>query len=188
MNADTQYTVDKTGSQSSANEGSIESDAALRRRSNIGLFLLCFAVFFLSPVKDVKFDPRYSVLVSESILRHGTPALNGISIPGLDQLSLPAHLNIHVMRPFYQLVRTKGHVLYDYPHGSSLLSLPLVALINAAGVSAIDSKGNYDGHGELWVEAILSSFLMAVTTCVFFETARMMLPWCWSILIALNRK
>jgi len=160
--------------------------AALRRRSEIGLFLLSLAIFFISPINDVKSDPRYSIVVSENILKHGTPALNDVSIPGLQKSLLPAHPDLKIFRPFYQLVRINGNVLYSYPHGSSLLSLPFVVLLNAAGISAIDAKGNYDYLGELWIQKIISSLLMAAVTCIFFESACVLLPWSWSLIIAIG--
>jgi hypothetical protein len=155
-------------------------------RSLIALFLLSLGIFFLSPISDVRSDPQYSILVSESILKYRTPALNQIRIPGLVQTQLPSHPNLRVMRPFYELVRINDRVLYAYPHGSSLLSLPLVALINAIGISATDPKGNYYYSGELWTQKLISSFLMAIVVCIFFQTSRLLLPRSYSLIIALG--
>jgi hypothetical protein len=160
--------------------------ATFRRKLVIALFLLSLGIFFLSPISDVRSDPQYSILVSESILKHGTPALNDIQIPGLVQTQLPSHPDPRVWRPFYELVRVNGRVLYAYPHGTSLLSLPLVAILSAVGISAIDSKGNYNHRGELWTQKIISSFLMAIAVCIFFESACMLLPWSWSLTIAIG--
>jgi hypothetical protein len=172
--------------QSANRDDSGQLDATLRGRSLIAIFLLSLGIFFLSPISDVRSDPQYSILVSESILKHRTPALNEIPIPGLVQTQLPSHPDFRVMRPFYELVRVNGRVLYAYPHGTSLLSLPLVAMLNVAGISAIDSKGNYYYPGELWTQKIISSFLMSIVVCIFFESACVLLPWSWSLIIAIG--
>ncbi len=159
---------------------------ALKRRSQIALFLLGFVIFFLSPIKEIEADPKYSMLVSESILKHGTPALNDIGIPGLDESMLPAHPDLEVWRSFYQLVKINGKVQYSYPHGSSLLSLPFVALLNAAGLTALDAKGNYSYAGEIWIQNLVNSLLMAFAACLFLEAACVLLPWSWSLGITIG--
>jgi len=168
-------------SRSTAVAFSCRASVALKRRSQIALFVLGFAIFFLSPIMEVDADPKYSMLVSESIIKHGTPAINHAAIPGLDESTLPAHPNLKIGSTFYQLGKINGKVEYLYPHGSSLLSLPFIALLNAAGLSALDAKGNYSHTGEIWLQKIVSSFLMAITSCLLFESACMLLPWSWSL-------
>jgi hypothetical protein len=126
------------------------------------------------------------MLVSECILKHGTPALNDVQITGLVKTQLPSHPDLKVLRPFYQLVRIHGNVLYSYPHGTPLLSLPFVAILNAAGLSSMDSKEHYYYRGEFWTQKIVASFLMAGAVCIFFESASAMLPWYWSMIIAVG--
>jgi hypothetical protein len=166
-------------------DSSRQAAVTLHGRARIALFLLSLAIFFLSPVSDVGSDPQFSVLVSDSILKDGTPALNEIVIPGLSQRRLPSHPDLRVWRPFYQLVRINGRVLYAHSHGTSLLSVPLVAILDVLGVSAMDSEGHYYYWGELWIQKIISSFLMAVAVCIFFESACLFLPSIWSLAIAI---
>jgi len=123
----------------------------------------------------------YSIAVSESILKNHTPALNQVSIPGLDIATLSSR---DYYGGNYRLSRINGKVLYSYPHGSSILSLPFVALMNAAGISAIRSDGSYDFRGELLIQKTLAAFLMAILAVVFFRTARLMLPISWSLVLA----
>ncbi|MGA8060168.1 MAG: hypothetical protein WB999_18125, partial [Candidatus Binataceae bacterium] len=125
--------------QSAVRDASPQPGAALHLRSVLALFMLSFAIFFLSPVSDVGLDPMFSLVVSESILKHGTPVLDDVAIPRLVRSQLPSHPNLLAWRRFYQLENKNGHVLYLFPHGSSLLSLPFVAMLDAAGLSAIDS-------------------------------------------------
>jgi len=125
----------------------------------------------------------YSIAVSESILKNHTPALNQVSIPGLDIATLSSR---DYYGGNYRLSRINGKVLYSYPHGSSILSLPFVALMNAAGISAIRSDGSYDFRGELLIQKTLAAFLMAILAVVFFRTARLMLPISWSLVLTMG--
>lgn len=172
--------------QSAVRDASPQPGAALHLRSVLALFMLSFAIFFLSPVSDVGLDPMFSLVVSESILKHGTPVLDDVAIPRLVPSQLPSHPNLLAWRRFYQLENKNGHVLYLFPHGSSLLSLPFVAMLDAAGLSAIDSKGNYSFPGERGAQKIISSILMAIVVCIFFETSSMLLPWRWSLIVTIG--
>jgi hypothetical protein len=86
----------------------------------------------------------------------------------------------------YQLEKARGHVTYHFPHGSSMLSIPLVAAMNAVGVSAATADGRLDLAGEILIERVIASILMAGLTCVFFATAMVMLPVSWSVVVALG--
>jgi hypothetical protein len=160
--------------------------AAIHMRLMLTLFMFSFAIFFLSPVSDVGVDPMFSLAVSESILKHGTPALDNVAIPRLLRSQLPSHPNLLEWRRFYQLENRNGHVLYIFPHGTSLLSLPFVAMLDAAGLSTIDSGGNYDFAGERAAQRLISSVLMAIVVCIFLKTSSVLLPWSWSLIITLG--
>lgn len=145
------------------------------------LFLLSLAVFLAAPVIDVS-DSRYAVLLSESFWRHHTAALDEYY-----KVPVPWPRDTHPDGPNeYQLVKARGHVTYFFPHGSSMLSMPLVAAINAAGVSAATPGGRLDLAGEIRIERVIASVLMAGLTCLFFATAMMMLPVSWSVVVALG--
>ena len=79
-----------------------------------------------------------------------------------------------------------GSTTYYFPHGSSILSIPLVALLNAIGVSAATPEGRFSLRGEVIIERVVASILMAVLTCVFFHSASLMLPVTWSWVVALG--
>src|SRR5215472_4020773 len=91
-----------------------------------------FAVFAASPVTQMN-DSTYSMLTAQSLIQNGTPDLSRYVIPDFEA-SLP-FWTIRG-RHAYQLVRTNGRLLYGYPHGTSFLSVPFVALMNRLGVSA----------------------------------------------------
>lgn len=157
--------------------------ARASRRLRIVLFSSTFALFMVSPV-ILWSDAQYTLLVSQSILTNHTPALNGYSIPGLNAATLPSHSDLLSPRPDYQLVNLKGKLLYFYPHGSSILSLPFVAFMNTVGLSAVRSDGSYNYLGEIKMQKILACLLMAVLACVFLAIAEALLPLSWSAAIA----
>jgi hypothetical protein len=158
-------------------------DGALQRRLGLALFLLSFVVFIVCPVSEL-LDTKFSLLTTEGLFRNQTPALNGFSIAGLDAVHLPAHPDLAEDRDFYQLVRIYGKILYRYPHGGSILALPAIAVMDAAGVSVARAGDTYDPLEELVLGRLLASLLMAILVAVFFRTAILMLPVSWSIAIA----
>jgi hypothetical protein len=86
----------------------------------------------------------------------------------------------------YQIELSHGKVLYAYPAGTSMLSLPFVALMNLVGVSAHTSNGEYNEAGEQTIEGTLAPLLMAILAVVFLRTALLLLPFSWSIVLALG--
>ncbi|HWN57615.1 MAG TPA: hypothetical protein VNO74_05910 [Methylomirabilota bacterium] len=147
------------------------------------LFLFSLAVFLAAPVVQVS-DSRYTALLSESFLHHRSAELDEyykVQVPWLTgDTSRPEDANE------YQLVQARGHVTYFFGHGSSMLSIPLVAAMNAVGISAATSDGRLNLAGEIRIERVIASVLMAGLTCVFFATAAMLLPVTWSIVVALG--
>lgn len=155
----------------------------LRLQIILFLFLLSLAVFLAAPVIQVS-DSRYSVLLSECLLHHRSAELD-------EYYKVPAPWRTGLAgRPDeaneYQLEKARGHVTYFFPHGSSILSMPMVAVMNAAGMSAATSDGRLSLAGEIRIERVIASILMAGLTCVFFAMAAMMLPLTWSVVVALS--
>jgi hypothetical protein len=146
------------------------------------IFIVTLFMFLLSPVHQIA-DSNYSMLVSESLLHHGSFALDHYTIPGLNS-SLPTE-PIPDYKP-YQLHVKEGHIHYYFPVGSSVLSVPYVAVMNLVGISAINDKGVFDYTGEKHIEASLAALLMAALAALFFFTSRLLLPLTWSVLIALG--
>src|SRR5882762_8188331 len=149
----------------------------------IFLFLISLTIFLVSPVVQVS-DSRYTALLSECLLYHHTPALDVYSVPKPRDPgwgSSPQDVNA------YELENGRGgSTTYYFPHGSSILSIPLVAILNAIGVSAATPEGRFSLRGEIVIERVVASILMAVLTCVFFHSASLMLPVTWSFIVALG--
>jgi hypothetical protein len=152
-------------------------------RLQIIVFLFSLAVFLSAPVINVS-DSRYTALLSESLWRHHTPELDEyykvpVPRPTRDP-NRPGEANE------YQLVQARGHVTYFFPHGTSILSMPMVAAMNVAGVSAATPDHRLNLDGEIRIGRAAAAVLMAGLTCVFFATATIMLPVSWSMLVALG--
>src|ERR1700694_5749467 len=109
-----------------------------------GLVVLgSFLVFWLSPVHQVT-DSAYSMLLSESVLKHHSFALDGYAISKSE------------VKDHWQLELVNDHIYYGYPAGSSLLSVPLVAIMNVFDLSAANADGTFSQRGEVKMEAIVA--------------------------------
>jgi hypothetical protein len=148
----------------------------------IGLLFWVFAIFAVFGPHDMT-DGKYSLLVSESLLRNHSFVINDRSIPQLQPFARPGY---QANGYPYQMEVSRGDLLYAYPIGSSILSVPFVALMNLVGVSAQSPDGEYDAAGEQVMQGILAALLMAILTVVFFRTALLLLPLSWSIVLALG--
>lgn len=144
---------------------------------SVAVFMLALVVFVLSPVHQVS-DASYSLLVSESLLRHGTFALDGFVETPLDPAIHPASTDGELP---YHLVKSGGHVYYVYPPGTSILSLPYVALSHLFGMSAVFPGGGYDYREERRMQFRLAALLMASLVLVTYRIAESLLSHRWAL-------
>lgn len=156
----------------------IKFDAAV----GASVFAFALIVFLASPVRHAM-DSTYSMLLSQSILHHRSFTLDGYSLPRHEPKQRRGRVTVGDV---YQLEYVDGHIYYIYPPGSSVLSLPFVALLNAAGISAANADGTYNLRGEFMIQCGLAALLMALLTLVFYFTGRTLLPPGWSALLALS--
>lgn len=155
-----------------------------RRLLMAALFVLSFSVFGLSPITETS-DSMYSMVLSESILDHFSTHLNWFHPPEpVDEVDSSTPPVTSATRT-YQLGRVHGNLVYRYPQGSSILSLPFVALENLAGVSAVTADGGYNRAGDLFMQRALAAFLMAALVVLVFRTSLILLDTRTSLLIAL---
>lgn len=132
-----------------------------------GLFLLCAAVYYRSPVHEVA-DSHYSMLLSEQIWRSGSFELDRYF----------QHPDRHwpegtwASPLSYHVYRHNGHIYYFYPPGSSVLSIPLVIVEGALGLHASDDVAGYSPAREQAIERINAALLTAVTIVLLFFVAR----------------
>ncbi len=156
--------------------------------------VVAFLVFYLSPVQKMG-DSEFTVLLSEQVLLHQSFELDEYFWPNAPIRFYPG------MRPGMHWPRqvqpnghrraerrgvTEGPLTYIYPHGTSVLSLPLVAAARVFGLSAIAPDGGHDPVGERRVQRLAASTLMALVCTLFFVTARLVLPVRWSLLVSLS--
>ena len=145
------------------------------------IFALSYSIFLTSHVHQMA-DSKYSILLSESLLLYGTFTLDNFTFLPTDS----ARDNKSLLSGNYQLESIDSHIYYVYPPGSSVLSLPYVALMNIFGISAARPDGTYDAQGEERIQASLAALLMALFTFTIFYTSRLLLPVGWSALVAIS--
>jgi hypothetical protein len=125
----------------------------------IALGLCCLFVFRRGLAHDTG-DSRYTLLLAENLLRHGDVALERYHLPD----------------PDYRIQDVGGHRYYYFPPGSSVLSVPYVALMHARGASVVRPDGGYDYLAEAEWSAKLAAILMAAFAAVVYLTSRLRLP------------
>src|ERR1700676_3180903 len=160
------------------------SNPSNENQSAIEILLLfsVFAIFAIFGLHGMT-DGKYSMLVSENLLRNRSFEFDGLSMPRLQPFALPGYMANGYP---YQIEEKHGKLLYAYPVGSSVLSIAFVALMNMAGVSAHTPEGGYNEAGEQVIQGAVAALLMAVLTVVFFRTALLLLPLSWSVVLALG--
>jgi hypothetical protein len=131
------------------------------------VFILCLWVFRHVPIQQVGGDDRYSMLLSENLLRHRDFTLERYDLP----------------RPDYRLEDIDEHRYYGFPPGTSVLSVPYVALMHLHGESVIRGDGSYDFNQEARLDARLAALLMAAFAAIVYLTARLLLPVRWSLVV-----
>ena len=150
--------------------------------AGILIFVFTLSIFLFSRIHQVA-DSHYSMLVSQSLIDHGSFQLDQYALPRYEPVW---HGYYYKNGPVYQLEIARGHIYYHLPPGSSVLSTPFVAVLNLFGVSAAKPDGTYDPQGEVRIEAGLAALLMATLAAIFFFTARLLLPLWWSVIVALG--
>lgn len=147
------------------------------------LFITALVVFWFSPVSQVS-DSHYSLLLSESLLKHRSFALDHYAIPHLEPQS-GVRDDYVANGSMWQIEQSNGHLYYYFPPGSSILSLPYVAFANLFRISVAREDGSYDPQAEVRLETGLAAILMAAFAGVLFFTARSMLILHWAVIVTL---
>ena len=127
-----------------------------------------FVVYISSPAGKL-WDSQFALLTSEAILEGEgfdlSRFLAGTAWEG------PTENDPAVTMP-WQLERVQGRLLYVFPPGTSVLSLPLVAALRAGGVSTLDGAYQYSRSRERRMQLLAASFLSALTAVVALRLAR----------------
>lgn len=146
------------------------------------IFVVTLIVFLVSPVHQMT-DSKYSMLLSYNLLKRGTFALDGY---GLLRPVVEQQAGYGTIGRIYQLELVNGRLFYSYPPGSSILSIPFVAVLDLVGVSPVNPDGSYNRVGEIFIQVGIASILMAALASILYLTSRLILPFWWSVVVALS--
>lgn len=146
------------------------------------IFVITLSIFLASKVHQLA-DSNYSMMLSQSLLDHGSFTLDHYAIPRYEPVWFGDHFT---NGNIYHLEVVDGHLYYLFPPGTSVLSVPFVAVMNLFGLSAANPDGTYNLEGEGRIEVRLAALLMAALAVLFFRMARLMLPLWWSVAVALG--
>lgn len=102
------------------------------------LFLATWVIFYSSPTHYLS-DSAYSMLMDEAILHHGTANMIAYQVPRGHGIYYPNDGYL------WSIGMVRGRLLYEFSWGAPLLSLPAVAIFNAAGFDVAPNHV-YDGN------------------------------------------
>jgi hypothetical protein len=148
--------------------------------AGLAIFVLTAVAFYLCPANQLT-DSMYSMLLSETILRQHSVDLKYAHLKAAGSPDNTRDGGVP-----YETILVNGRLLYYLGWGSSVLSLPGVAVFNAAGVSTLGADGNYDWHGEMRIQRALASIVAAgAVGAIFCAGLTAGLPVSWAASIAL---
>lgn len=147
-----------------------------KRRLDLALALVIFAltvtIFLLSPMIQYS-DSQYTLVLSESLIRYRSFALDHFALPRLE----PKDNGLYVRNgEIYQQEWSQGRLYYYHPPGSSVLSVPYVAVMHKFGLSSVNPDGTHNLENEMHLQAYLAAILMALAAAMFYLSARLLLP------------
>lgn len=135
-----------------------------------------FLLFLFSPVRRMG-DSKYSLLVSQNLVEYGTFDITEYSLfdtatgesPQVFKNPISAKKGLP-----YQLERHRKRLSYYFPPGSSILSVPFVALSMPFHKAPAES-GIYVEQNEIRLQHLIGSVLMACLAGLLYMTARLLL-------------
>lgn len=135
------------------------------------VWIVVFAGCALSRNTQVM-DSHYTLFTAETLLKHGDVYLERYIKAPLDKNIWPGTIGDGLP---YQMIESKGHIIYGYLVGSSVLSMPFVAAANALGWSTVSSIGQYNGAVETPLQRYIAAILVAFIAVTLFLVARVKL-------------
>lgn len=145
------------------------------------ILVASFIIFRLSPMHPIA-DSRYQMMFSQHLLWNHSFSLDASAFRIKWDRPMEAY-----KRGFdypYQLERRGDRFYCWYPPGSTILSMPYIAVANARGISATQPNGAHNQRGDSKIQADLAALLMAGLTVITYFTARLFLSSEWSLVIA----
>lgn len=142
--------------------------------ATLAVGLVALLGYRASPVFSV-LDSRYSLLTSEVLLHERTWDLTK-HLPSYAQSAAEWGVPRGAEERKWQVRSSHGRLLYVYPPGTSLLSVPAVAVMNGLGWSTMSARGRYSREGERQMQEWLAQVLSAVSALLCMRLARRELP------------
>ena len=131
------------------------------------LSFLAFSVAYFSPIINYTgSDPYLTLLTSQAILEHGTIQLDRYA----ESMNIDEH-DWHVLKKH-------DHLYYYFPPGTSLYALPFV------GVAKLCGLGMTRPQDDVFLQNLLSAFLVAVSFLLIYRLCRYFLNSCYSLLFS----
>jgi len=146
------------------------------------IFSFTTLLFMQSKVHQIT-DSSFSMLLSQSLIEHGSFKLDNYALPRQEPMNRGYYISNGLI---YQLELANNHIYYHLPPGTSVLSVPYVALMKLFGLRATNADGTYNPAREAKIESSLAALLMAALAVIFFYTARLRLPPTWSAIVAMG--
>lgn len=146
----------------------------------LALAILLAGIFLVSPQRRF-LDSKFALLTSQALLERGSFDLS----PYLPWLAPRDGVKAERGLLPYQLRHSQGRLLYLYPPGTPVLSVPLVAALRVAGYDTLDARGIYDRAAERDLQRLLASWITAGTALLVFWAARRELARLPAALVAL---
>ncbi len=115
------------------------------------LLVLVFLSVLFAPVRYEGCDPFGSLMVSDSILTHGTVRLDAIGAQNTRLYGYNTDLH-------------NGHYYYSFPLGTSIVSLPFVAVAKIFGLNML--------YAEVPMQIIIASITCVLTLLLLMKLAR----------------
>src|SRR5262249_23921548 len=148
----------------------------------VAIFLYTLAIFGISPVHQIT-DANYSMLLSQSLIEHRTFKLDAYHLPRYPPMDRRYYLSDG---PIYQLELANNHLYYHLPPGTSVLSVPFVAIMRLFGIKAANADASFDQDGEERIQIYLAALLTAALAVIFYYTALLLLPPLPSSIVAIG--
>lgn len=130
--------------------------------------LLLFVVYVRSPTTGL-WDAKFAALASEAILEG-----EGFDLSRFIPWMQPSAEEPESSAPRlpWQVMRSGERLLYFFPPGTPVLSVPLVLVMRAFGLSSLDEQGIHRTDLETRLQLHVASLLAALTALTIFRLAR----------------
>ena len=147
------------------------------------IFLAALAIFYASPISGMG-DSVYSLLVTQNLISHGSFMLDDFVGHQPGAATRPGVRPVQATD--YQIEIVNGHYYDFFPPGTSILSMPFVAIGDCFGYAVGGRAHLYHIDREEHEQRVIASLLMAFLGVVFYLTGRLLLPAGWSACLALG--